>query len=265
MVLLTSQTGGLLGYTAVVTALIAAAFAFFHERYKNRLRRQGIARLLYHRLLKCQSTLATAYYTNRWWSRNELEISYVESEDIKRVATALRANEWRVVNSALGWTEHLLTRQGRGCWSGPDQEDLEVIRKTYAKLELARWALRRVCGDGQSLLSKRPMPWDVHNQLDSLELAYREGRPMPGPSLRNLSPQTCRDELMRRMRNDDSPCEVCGHQHTSHSSAVESATAARPGTCRACTACTRESQAITEREKASAMPTSIGLRREDAA
>jgi hypothetical protein len=239
-------SGNLLSYSAVVAALIAAFFAFRHEQYKNRLRRQGIARLLYLKLLQCQSMLATAYYNQEWWSEDEFPKSYLSDEDIKRVATALRANEWRIVNSALGWTEFLRARQRRkDVMGGFGEDDLARIRDIYEKLELARWALRRVCGRylpsafelwswalsrvrNEPLPSLRKMPWDVHNQADALRSAIEERRPVPREELSNASAQRCRDELRSRKAGDKMPCDYCKHQHNNSRSELSATGAHEP-------------------------------------
>jgi hypothetical protein len=233
------SVGGVLNYAvlaAVLGAAVAAVSRVFHEQYKNRLRRQGIARLLYHRLLQCQSTLATAYYAKHWWSEDEFDATSISSDDTKRVATALGASEWRIVISAIGWIEHLRTRQKQRLGSGLGEDDLERIRKTYAKLEVARWALRGVCGRGQRLLSRRAMPWDVHNHLDALELVSREGCRPTLPPLRNLPPDRCKEELKNRKSDDHMPCADCGHPHLRRRSAVEKALAVREA-CTGCVVC----------------------------
>jgi hypothetical protein len=221
----------LLSYSAVLAAIAAAILAFRHEQYKNRLRRQGIARLLYLKLLQCQSMLATAYYSHEWWAEDDFPKSYLSDEDIKRVATALRANEWRVVNSALGWTEHLRARhRSKGATTRLGPDDLNRIHDIYEKLELARWALRRVCGRRLPSLLEVPrwvicrarhlpqpalwrMPWDVHNQADALSSATEEKPTVLQMRLANTSKQICRAELTKRRASDEMPCEICGHQH----------------------------------------------------
>jgi hypothetical protein len=212
----------LLGYTAVA-ALVTGVVAVAHEFYKNRLRRRGIARLLYYRLLECQSTLAVAYYARRWWSHEDLREAFIDTDDVKRVATALRAHEWRVVNSTLGWTEHLRTRQRRvGAEHDVDPADLERIRLTYERLELARWALRRVCGQWRvSALALGRMPWDVHNQHEARSRASRERRALPQKPLRNLSKRRRNAELKDQKHDDPLPCDRCGHQHQTCTSVIE--------------------------------------------
>jgi hypothetical protein len=219
-------------YTAVA-ALFTIIGAVGHELFKNRLRRKGIARLLYYRLLECQSTLAIAYYSKQWWSQKELRGSYLEEDDdVKRVATALYAHEWRVVHSVLGWTEHLRDRQRReGDGHEVAQADLDRIRSTYERLELARWSLCRVCAYGTTRIPLqrglyislphgkripvlRGMPWDVHNHEGARTRAEQEGYALPAEPLENLSKEQCREQMELRKRDDAMPRANLSRQAT---------------------------------------------------
>jgi|GEM_PF-6049246 len=184
----------------LIAAVFAALFAFLHEHFKNRLRRAGIARLLYHRLLTHQSTLATAFHTERWWPEDELQESDLDADDLKRVATALRSHEWRTVNSALGWTDSLRSRRkGKHAMLKLKTDELETISKTYEKLEMARWALRRVCSRWQLRRPCHKMPWDIHNQESAVSC---QGHTVTPGVLKNVSPQECKRELKKRKRDD---------------------------------------------------------------
>lgn len=204
---LANSAGSALGYGALATigaALVAAVFAFSHEVFKNRLRRVGIARLLYHRLLTYQSTLATAYANEAWWPDEEFRESDLDSDDLKRVATALRAEEWRVVNSALGWAEYLRAHRNVRCGEGnsrPDGGELAAILETYERLEQARWALRRVCARWQLTPPWHSMPWDIHNchRTRGSRIRAREEHKR---LLRNVPEDECERRLRERRKPD---------------------------------------------------------------
>jgi hypothetical protein len=206
---LASAGGNVVAYGAAATvlaALVAAFFAFSHEAFKNRLRRAGIARLLYHRLLTYQSTLATAYSNQAWWPDEEFRESDLDADDLKRVATALRANEWRVVNSALGWAEYLRAHRHVRCNEGarrPDNDELAAIRETYERLEQARWALRRVCTRLQLGRPWYSTPWDIHN-CDRMQ-GSRVHIPDKPPPLRNVPEEECKRRLKERRKPDATP------------------------------------------------------------
>ena len=199
---LASTGGSVVAYGAVATivaALVAAFFAFSHEAFKNRLRRAGIARLLYHRLHTYQSTLATAYSDEAWWPKEEFRESDLDSNDLKRVATALRADEWRSVNSALGWADYLRAHRDVRCGEGtrrPNKDELAAIRETYERLEQARWALRRICTRWQLARPWHSMPWDIHN-------CHRvQGSEDHKPPLRNVPEEECKRRLRERRKPD---------------------------------------------------------------
>jgi hypothetical protein len=200
-----ASTGGSVLTYGVLAAAAAAFFAFSHELFKNRLRRAGIARLLYHRLLTYQSTLATAYCDRAWWPDEEFRESDLDSDDLKRVATALRANEWRVVNSALGWAEYLRAHRKvkYDQWSfRPNEDELTAIRETYERLELARWALRRVCARWQLTRPWHSMPWDIHN-CRRMQRSHtdRDDAKAP-PLLENVPTDKCKQHLRDRKKPD---------------------------------------------------------------
>jgi hypothetical protein len=186
---------------AAFGAAFAAVLAVAHEVFKNGLRRRGIARVLYHRLLQRQSTLAIAYYRRSWWSDEEIRESDLDDDDLKRVATALAPSAWRLVNSALGWMEHLQARRRGRTGLVLSQEDHDQIRDVYERLELARWALRRVAG------RVRPLPWDVHKHENMQEWAEQEGYGQVATPLRNATKRTCKAALRKRRRSDPMPSE----------------------------------------------------------
>lgn len=193
------------GVAAIIAGFVAACFAFSHELFKNRLRRAGIARLLYHRLLTYQSTLATAYYEQTWWPSEEFRESDLAVDDLKRVATALWANEWRVVNSALGWTEYLRAhrnvRYAQGS-SRPSEVEMAAIMETYERLEQARWALRRVCARWQRTAPRHSMPWDVHNHHRMRRSPVDRHAATEPPPLRNVPEDECKRHLRERKKSE---------------------------------------------------------------
>ena len=195
---------------AIVAAIVAGVVAVAHEWFKNGLRRRGIARLLYHRLMQRQSTLALAYYRQRWWSPDEYRDSDLLDDDLKRAATAMRANEWRAVNSALGWAEYLRHRRAAdiATMGEPDYEALRLIRATYVRIDHARWALRRVSGR-----IGRRMPWDVHNHGEMARLATCEGYDPPEERLAGITREQARGEMRTRRRSERMPCDWCRHDH----------------------------------------------------
>lgn len=83
----------------------------------------------------------------------------IDERDIQRIATALKANEWATVSSALGWLETLSGArthdlgQSSGSAaqpgaSGPrpqlSAETLAWLEETFERLDAARWTLRRL-------------------------------------------------------------------------------------------------------------------------
>jgi hypothetical protein len=92
----------------LAAAFVAAMFALLNEGNKNRLRRKGIARIVADDMRRTQSAIARARFRGRWWAdEEELPPRVSTDEDVQRLATALRPNEWATVSSAMGWTDTL--------------------------------------------------------------------------------------------------------------------------------------------------------------
>lgn len=179
---------------ALGAAVLAAFFALFSEWNKNRLRRKGIARVVADDMRRHQSTIARAWFRGRWWEADEYLPDRVSDEDIQRLATALKPNEWATTSSALGWMGALRAARardmaraeaGRADDEPPvvaaelprlKESEMDWLELTYERLEAARWALRRQCAPIGWRLPLGPLtrlPWRPHGtgQIHATEVS----------------------------------------------------------------------------------------------
>jgi hypothetical protein len=119
-------------------AALTAGVAAWHQRAV----RKGQARILHEDLIHLQATLARTFYAGpgAWWEDGWLLPYLSTSADRRDLFAKLDREEYAAVASALGWMEYLAKGKAADRPAPSDDE----VRKIYARLAAARYALSRV-------------------------------------------------------------------------------------------------------------------------